>query len=850
MAIQEFRLDNGMQVLLEETHAAPVVSFQALVKVGSVSETDAEAGICHVIEHMLFKGTPARPAGTIARDVEAAGGDINAYTSIDQTVYYINMATRFADAGLSILADAIKNPLFDAEELSREAEVILEEIRREQDNPGRMVVEHLFRACFKVHHYGRPIIGYPQTVKSFTREQLLAFHKHWYTPQNIVFIAVGDFQTKAMLQQIQREFADFFGPTPPTQDLPVEPKHAAANVVLHEMNVQSAYLALAFNVPEITHPDVPALDLLSHILGGTESSRFEQEIKAKKKLVHNIYSYAFTPKHPGVLVAGAMASDKDVARAITAIREEIDRISAEPVTSGELSRAKLNIRSNEIYDKETVGGQAGKIASFLATAGSADFEARYYQMLSDVPAETLRSVAQRYLTPENCTVSLIVPKGSPWLQKRQAVLTAVGKHKAAPKAKARKAQDGLTTFKLKNGATLLVLEQHHLPIVALCAGALGGSRFETPSNNGIAGLMARTLTKGTTTRSAVAIAKEIEKIAGQIDGFSGRNSTGLKSEFLSEHLHEGFALFADVLTHPAFSPAEVAKERRIVLKAIKDQEDNLPSLAFAEFLKTLFPRHPYGMRQLGTMESVRGLSPEQLCRFHRGLLCAEGLTVTVAGDVNPREVHDLAEELFRDLPRRCAKPPRLSLDPRPTKPRERTVFKREKQQAHIVVGFQGTSYKSGDRFPMAVLNNILAGQGGRLFRTLRDRMSLAYAVSSVNQDGIEPGYFAVYIGTDPGKVETAIAGIMRELNAIREAKVDEEELTRSQQYLVGTYELDLQRNGALASLHTFNHLYGLGAGEIERYPQRILAVTSDDVLRVAKRYLQTDARTLAVIKPA
>ncbi len=123
MAIQQYVLENCMQVLLEENHAAPVVSFQALVKVGSVCETDAEAGICHVIEHILFKGTPARPAGTIARDVEAAGGDINAYTSIDQTVYYINMATRFADTGLSILADAIKNPLFDAEELAREAEV-------------------------------------------------------------------------------------------------------------------------------------------------------------------------------------------------------------------------------------------------------------------------------------------------------------------------------------------------------------------------------------------------------------------------------------------------------------------------------------------------------------------------------------------------------------------------------------------------------------------------------------------------------------------------------------------------------------------------------------------------------
>ena len=160
MAIQSFTLDNGMQVLLEENHAAKVVSFNALAKVGSVNETDDEAGISHLIEHMLFKGTPTRPAGIIARDVEAAGGDINAYTSLDQTVYYINMASRFSKQGLEILADAIQNPLFDAEELAREKEVVLEEVRREQDNPSRMTIEHLFQSAYKAHTYGRPIIGF------------------------------------------------------------------------------------------------------------------------------------------------------------------------------------------------------------------------------------------------------------------------------------------------------------------------------------------------------------------------------------------------------------------------------------------------------------------------------------------------------------------------------------------------------------------------------------------------------------------------------------------------------------------------------------------------------------------
>ncbi len=850
MAIKTFSLDNGMEVFLEENHAAKVVSFQALVKVGSANETDAEAGICHVIEHMLFKGTPARPTGTIARDIEAAGGDINAYTSIDQTVFYINMATRFADRGLEILADAVKNPLFDAEELAREAEVILEEIRREQDNPGRMSLEHLFQEAYKVHTYGRPIIGFPHTVKSFTREKLLDFHRRWYTPQNIAFIAVGDFETERMLERIRKEFSDYRGDAPPSQDIPPEPEHTKSSLLVKEMNVQSAYLSLGFNAPGLTHSDVPALDVLSHIIGGAESSRLEQEIKERQRLVHNIYSFAFTPKHPGLWVVGAMLEDRDAEKAIEAIQREIAKAKVEPVTSEELSRAKLNIRSNEIYDKETVGGQAGKIASFVATAGSPEFEARYYQKVADVSAEEVREVARKYLTPHNCTASIIVPNGSAWVSKRNQITSAmtVPLKGTFPKTVAK--PESVERVRLKNGAMLLVVENHNLPLVSICAASLGGTRSETPAVNGISGLMARLLTKGTKERSAVDIAKDIEKIAGHIDGFSGRNSSGVRCEFLSENLREGFEIFADVLTNPSFDASEVAKEKAIVLKAIKDQEDALSTLAFIEFLKTLYPKHPYGLRQLGTKESVRRLTPEKLRRYHRNTMRAGDTVISVAGDVNPKEVAVLANELLSGMPRGRAKAARLKADPRPKKPVETFVTKEEKKQAHIVIGFQGTTYRNGDRYAMAVLNNILAGQGGRLFRELRDKLSLAYAVSSTSQDGIEPGYFAVYIGTEPGKLETAKSGIIVELERIRERPVGKEELARSKQYLVGTYDINLQRNGAIASTHTFNFLYGLPLEEIVKYPQRIMDVTSDDVLKVARKYIQPEAYTMAVIKPA
>ncbi len=853
MAVKTFVLDNGMEVLLEENRTAPVISFNALVKVGSAFETDAEAGMCHVIEHMLFKGTPTRPVGVIARDIEAAGGEINAYTSFDQTVFYINMATRFADRGLAILADAIQNPLFDEEELAREKEVILEEIRREKDNPGRMVGEMLFKHAYSRHPYGRPIIGCPETVRSFTQKHLIDFYRRWYVPKNISFIVVGDFDVETMLEQLKRTFARFDGPPPPvaTIEMIVEPPQRDMRVVIEHMNIQSTYMALAYHIPAITHPDVPALDAMSHILGGAESSRLEQIVKEKKHLVHQIAAVSYTPKDPGIMTISAVLNDANAVKALDAICHEIERMQKEPVLVSELSSAKLNIRSNEIYEKETVGGQAGKLASFLAAAGTHEFEARYYQMLIDVRAETIRQVAKRYMTPENCTLAVLTPHGSPWPKKKKKLSEAMGFERAEkrPARIPKEEQTRIREFKLGSGAKIIVRENHNLPLVAMSAAWIGGTRSETPSNNGISELASRLLTKGTTTRDAVTIAKESERLAGHIDGFSGRNTFGLRCQFISDYVTDAVDLFCDILTHPSFAPHEVEHEKRLLLQSIKDQEDALASMAFIHFMKTLFPKHPYGLRVMGETRSVKMMTPAMIRRFYKETLKGEGTVISVVGDISPKEIVELLEANLCDLPKGRRKQVRIAADPKPVAPRVVEAKKKEKQQAHIVIGFRGTTFMNPDRYVMAVLNNILAGQGGRLFLELRDRMSLAYAVSSMHVEGIEPGHFAVYIGTEPGKIQTAVNGIRTELRKILSEPVSADELSRAQQYIVGTYELESQRLMALASSYTLNDLYGLGAGEIERYPKKILAVTREDISKVAKKYFETEAYVLSIIRP-
>lgn len=839
---QTYTLKNGMQVVLEENHAAPVVSLQFLCRVGSADETDAEAGISHLIEHMVFKGTAKRKVGEISKDVEAAGGEINAYTSYDQTCYYINMASRFLEKGVDILVDLVCAPTFDSAELEREKEVVCEEIRRERDNPGRMVGEHLFATAFRKHPYGRPIIGFDKTVKRFSRDDLAGYYRRWYTPDNCIFVAVGDFNSEKLLSLLEKQTAGFHGEGNRAPRAP-EPLQTAPRFVANPDNIQSAYMGLGFHIPQVTHADIPALDILSHILGGTSSSRLEQTLREKKRLVQSTYAYAYTPKDPGLLIVGGTHPTRNSDRVLAAIYGEIAKLQHEGPTAEELKRAKINIKASQVYERETVGGQASKIAYFLGLANSLDFEEHYFQKIPTVSAEEVRNAAQTYLTPEKSTASFLIPKGA-FNKQWKGSFPKPRAEKKSPK----KPDNQPALFRLSNGLKVALKKNATIPTISFCFAALGGLLDETAGDNGIYHLMQECLTKGTRKRNALAVSQAIESMAGQLEGFSGNNSYGLRAEFLSDFTERGTDLFCETLLQPAWNSGETAKEKKQTLQAIQNQEDSLSSLAFYHFQKMLFPKHPYGMRALGEKQSVRAVTPQQMKRRHQNAIRSGNAVLSVVGDLEPEAMRDLLESGLQKLPASRRQMPLPKPDPRPKTKLESTIRK-EKAQAHIVFGFPGPSLRSKDRRAMAFLNTVLSGMGGRLFMELRDKQSLAYSVTSLLQEGLNAGFFAVYIGTDPSKVDTALAGIRRELEKIRNHPITVEEFERTRNYLVGTYELGLQKNGGLAQAYAFNELYGLGLDEVARYPKAMLQVTREQILQAAQKYIDLEHPVISVIRP-
>lgn len=854
-----FKLDNGLEVVLEENHASPVVAFQAWVKIGSADEPVSLAGIAHVFEHMLFKGTQKRGVGQIAREVESAGGEINAWTSHDETVYHLVLASRFFDTGLDILADTLIHSSFDAGELERERKVVLEEIKQGIDDPERQAGQGLFRTIFDVHPYGRPIIGNEGTVRKLRREDLLTFFGKHYVGSNVTLVVVGDFDTQQAKAKIAKAFADM-AKGEPVGKRQAQPEQQGLRVQGVSRDVKEAQILLGFRTPAIDHPDIPALDLLAILLGQGDTSRLNLEVVRNRQLATNTSAYLFSARDPGAFIIGVSLPPGRVEEATRAALDEIMRVTREEIPSEEMAKAKTILESDRVYDRETVQGYARKLGFFSAIAGDPSFEEHYLASLQKTTASDLRGIAAKYLRVSNMSVYFQVPEGRTTAQTDKAdklasrIRTVAEKAEARAEARFARAEtatpdaDRVFRYTFPSGLKLLVLRDTSVPVVALRATWVGGLRFEDDRSTGISNMLAALLVRGTRTRSAEQIMHEVEGMAGSLTGYSGRNSLGMQAEFLSRYFERGFDLVADCLVHATFPEDELEKERRIVLDDIRAQEDNLGQVTFSLFHEAMWRRHPYRLDPMGTIASVSALTRRKLLNHFRQRYNTSNLTLAVVGDVDPGRVKAKVAMLLGGEDDKPLDKPTVPVEPPHTEPIQ--VFKSlAKEQAHLVLGFPGVAFGDRDRFPLEVLAYVLSGQGGRLFTEIREKRALAYRVSAFSVEGLDPGYFAVYLASSPQNMDEAVRVVRQELGDIAEKGITTDELARAQRYLIGVHAIGLQRKSALAAALAFHEAYGQGWKAYRQYGDNVMKVTSADVVRAARKYLDPRKEIIAVVKP-
>jgi zinc protease len=667
-----------------------------------------------------------------------------------------------------------------------------------------------------------------------------------------VVVAVGAFDPERVLARVRQAFVGARSGVVERQRTP-EPEQRGLRARILARPFERTYVELAYPGVALSHPDAPYLDLLAYLLGNGDSSRLVRRVRERDGLVERIDAYSYTPLDRGVCSIDFGSDGERALAAIEACVREVEALRAAPVSEEELAKARINFLSNEHFERESVSGLAAKIGGFHVTAGHHAVERRYLDAVRDATPADLQRVAREYCAPEAVTLAALLPEADADAldpERVQAAVTRAVRRServfAPPRLEAR--HGALHSYPLDGGARLHVVRRPGLPIVAARAAFLGGLLAETEHTSGISAFLASMWLRGTEELSAAHFAEAVESRAAEIDSFSGRSSLGLTLETPGETLEPVLDLFCEVLCAPAFDAEEFERERRETLAAIERREDRLAQRTFQLFAEHHFQKHPYRMPTLGSAEVIGALDRESLVTHHEWLIKPGNLVLAVAGDVDPDTIARGLSQRLGDLDASPFERPSPPQEPAPGEIR-RAELRKDRAQAHLVIGFRGVSVDDEDRFALDVISQLLSGQGGRLFLELRDKRGLAYSVNASSVEGVDPGYFALYIATSPERLDEARSGLLEELERLLQGPPPEAELERARRYLTGNFAIDQQRNAVHAAQTALNALYGLGPDDSDRYPARIQAVGADDVLRVARRIVDLSAYTEAVVRP-
>jgi zinc protease len=831
---QKRSLPNGLTIIVQEDRSAPVVSVQAWCGTGSVDEDEhLGAGLSHILEHMLFKGTKFRAASTIAQAIQDVGGYINAYTSFDRTVYWIDVPKAGTDVALDVLADAMMNSTLPPEEYVKEQEVIRREFAMGQDDPDRMIGQLLFATAYQRHPYRLPVIGQIDIFNQLTRDDVMQYYKTRYVPNNLTFLVVGDIEAENIYQKLSDIFKDHPAQSLRPVYIPTEPLQLGERVVHQEFSTELTRLALAWHIPEVTHPDVPALDLLAAILGDGRSSRFYRRVREEAGLAFGIGAYSYTPGDPGLFGIDATVDPAKREAALELVLKILDEIKTVGVTTAELSRARKTSLTHHLGSLTTMRGQASDLGSNWFLTRNLNFTRDYLAAIQETTAEDVQRVAGKYLITENRTIVSLNPKSN--------AIIAAKENSAATAGEIQK-------IELSNGVRLLVREDPRLPLVSVVAVFRGGLLAESAHNNGITRLMAKTLLKGTRSRTAEQIADEIEAVGGSIGSDAGNNSFTVSLEITQPDFKVGAELFSDILLNASFPEKAIEREKSVQIAGIQEDEEHLTTVARDILREALFSKHPYALRKKGSVESVSSLTREHLIDFRDRYLVARNCVISVFGNVLADEAKQIFEESLRDL-----SPGQLALTDVPQSPvlAQNTTVEalKDKAQCVMMVGYRGADMFSQDRHALELIDEASSDLGSRFFIRIREQMGLAYYVGASQMQGLVPGLFLFYLGTDPLKAGAVKGALLEEINKLAEEGLTIEEVNRARKKLIGQMQISNQSNDSFGYMVALDELYGLGFDRYKTLESDLEAVTMDDVKAVATKYFQKQPYVLAIVRP-
>ena len=415
---QEYKLENGLKIIVQEDHRSPVVVSQVWYKAGALDEVNGKTGVAHVLEHMMFKGTKKVPAGQFSRKIAAAGGRENAFTSQDYTAYFQQLEKSQLPLSFELEADRMANLNLTKEEFEKEIKVVMEERRwRTDDKPQAQVNEHFNSAAFRTHPYGRPVVGWMSDLENMRVEDTREWYNHWYAPNNAVLVVVGDVKADEVYKLAKQHFGKIKPKAVPERKPQKEPPQIGERRVVVKAPAKLPSLQMGFHTPVLNDPNQDwepyALEILASVLSGNDSARLNQKLVRESQVAVDVgagYDMIARGRQGLFELAGSPSEGKTVAELEAAILQQIEKVKESGVTAEELKRVKVQVIAADVYQRDSVFYQAMQIGQLELTGFSWKILKDYPAKLSAVTSEQVQEVAKKYLVKDNMTVATLDPQ--------------------------------------------------------------------------------------------------------------------------------------------------------------------------------------------------------------------------------------------------------------------------------------------------------------------------------------------------------------------------------------------------------------------------------------------------------
>ncbi|HKX82755.1 MAG TPA: pitrilysin family protein [Pyrinomonadaceae bacterium] len=863
---KEYKLKNGLRVILHKDTSTPVVAVGVWYHVGSKNEVEGRTGFAHLFEHMMFQGSKNYNSDYFT-PLQEAGANINGTTNQDRTWYFETVPSNFLELALFMEADRLGGLLeaMTQDKLDNQRDVVKNERRQRVDNqPYGTAFEKIGEIMYpKGHPYNWTTIGSLEDLQAASMEDVKSFFRQYYVPNNTILVLSGDFDEKQARGWVEKYFGTIPTGAAITRPNPAQPKLDKEIRTNVEDNVPLARRYFVWHGVRTYAQDEPALDFLSFILSNGRTSRLQSNLIYGKEMAQQVGAFSGTSEIAGLFQIQATARP---GKSLDDIEKEIDgevaRIKAAPPTADEMARALNSIESQSIYGLQTVLGKAGQLTTFGGYLGKPNwFQADLDRYRTVTPADVQR-VANTYLTANRLVMTYTPRTGEAARGPRAADRTTTAKTdgkkdeamiaeqtaklpKAGPDPKF--ALPPIEKTKLSNGMDLWMVEQRELPIVSMNMVFRTGSSNEPEKKTGVASITSQLLDDGTTTRSAGDIANQLQSIGANIGSFSGWDSTTVSLQTLTKNLDKGIEIYADVVQNPAFPEKEVESLRGRLLVGLRQQKSNPNAISDVVYNKVLYGSHAYG--RSNTEASLKAISRNDFVGYYGSTYRPNNATLIVVGSFDKLALKAQLEKAFGgwkggDVSAKDLGTPR-SLD----KAGIYLVDRPNSAQSVVSVGQVGVDRMNPDYYPIIVMNTILGGGfTSRINMNLREDKGYTYGARSGFSFRRGAGPFSAGGDIQTAVTKEAIVEFMKELNDIRGGRpVTQKELDYNKQSLIRRYPSGFETVGAISNQLANLVTYGLADSYFNEYIAKVNAVTIEDVDRVAKKYLDPSKMAIVIV---